>query len=318
VLEIGFKCAQELDYAHRRGTVHRDIKPSNVMLTPEDDVKINGFGIAQRMQLDITQVLGIVGSPIYMSPEQARENNIDQRTDLYSLGSVLFESLCGRPPFEAARSSRLIYQITNEKPPSLTSLRAAVPEPLAVLVAKALEKDPAQRCQTGLELAIELARIGGRLGQLRSNASEDSKFDFVRTLSFFNEFSDQSSGRSCARSGGASANRVSTSLRKARKSSQFLSSLRVKCQSARTTPLSAVLARGDCSGEMGYLSNMKRTADIIAETDVTLLEIDAATMERASAACQLRFNKMFLQTLIERLVPTSEELSKRGAEPLKH
>lgn len=69
---------------------------------------------------------------------------------------------------------------------------------------------------------------------------------------------------------------------------------------------------------MGYLSNMKRTADIIAETDVTLLEIDAATMERASAACQLRFNKMFLQTLIERLVPTSEELSKRGAEPLKH
>jgi hypothetical protein len=269
------------------------------------------------MQLDITQVLGIVGSPIYMSPEQAREDNIDQRTDLYSLGVVLFELLCGRPPFEAAGFSRLIYQITNETPPGLTTLRPEVPKPLAQLVAKALEKDPAQRCQTGLEMAIELARIGGRL-RPRPNVSEDSKFESVRALSFFGEFSDTEVWEVVRASRWRKCDTRQHIIMQGAQEHSFFVIVDGEVSVSKNDTVIRRLGKGACFGEMGYLTNMKRTADIIAEADVTLLEINATMMERASVTCQLRFNKVFLQTLIERLARTSEELSKGGPGPLKH
>ena len=143
VIEIGFKCAKALDYAHRRGVIHRDIEPSNIMLTKNGDVKIGDFGIAQRTQGDVTQVLGIVGSALYMSPEQACEEDVNTQTDLYSLGVVLFELLTGRLPFESVRFSTLIQQVIYEIPPTITSLRSELPETLAKVVAKALEKNKA-------------------------------------------------------------------------------------------------------------------------------------------------------------------------------
>ncbi|NKC13222.1 MAG: protein kinase [Gammaproteobacteria bacterium] len=163
VVQIGFKCAKALDYAHRRGVIHRDIKPTNIMLTDDDDVKIGDFGIALQAQADTTQVIGIVGSPLYMSPEQASEEELNNQTDIYSLGAVLFELLTGRPPFMPAPLTRLIFQLLNETPPTVSSLRVQAPEQLSTVIAKALEKDRNKRYKTGLEFAIELARVAGQL-----------------------------------------------------------------------------------------------------------------------------------------------------------
>lgn len=107
VANILFQSACALDYAHRHGVVHRDIKPTNLMLTTNGDVKIGDFGIAQRSQAETTQVLGVLGSPRYMSPEQAREDDVNNQTDLYSLGVVAYELLTGQPPFTGQGFSRL-------------------------------------------------------------------------------------------------------------------------------------------------------------------------------------------------------------------
>lgn len=111
VAAIIAKCARAIDYAHRQGVIHRDIKPSNIMQTPDGEVKIGDFGIAHRTLADDTHVLGIVGTPRYMSPEQVQEEKITGQTDIYSLGVVMFELLTGRVPFPVANLSRLIHQI---------------------------------------------------------------------------------------------------------------------------------------------------------------------------------------------------------------
>jgi serine/threonine protein kinase len=109
VVEIVFKCAKALDYAHRQGVIHRDIKPTNILLTRDMDVKIGDFSIAHLATAETTNTMpmGFVGSPRYMSPEQVHEDNITNQTDLFSLGIVMYEMLTGYHPFSADSFSRL-------------------------------------------------------------------------------------------------------------------------------------------------------------------------------------------------------------------
>jgi len=111
VVEIIYKCAKALHYAHGRGVIHRDIKPSNVMLTIDNDVRIIDFGIAICSDSDVSRIEGIAGSPSYMSPEQVQSEELTPRSDLYSLGAVLYELLTGFRPFRAAHLSKLLHQI---------------------------------------------------------------------------------------------------------------------------------------------------------------------------------------------------------------
>ena len=109
VIELVFRCAKALDYAHRNGVVHRDIKPGNILVTPDMDVKVGDFSIALFTESDmsVTQPLGVMGSPLYMSPEQINDREVDSRTDLFSLGVLLYELLTGRHPFAAEKISIL-------------------------------------------------------------------------------------------------------------------------------------------------------------------------------------------------------------------
>src|SRR3970282_1878 len=113
VVQIIFKCAKALDYAHREGVIHRDIKPTNILVTKDMDVKIGDFSIAHVISSDTTNTMpmGFVGSPRYMSPEQVQEDVISNQTDLFSLGIVMYELLTGRHPFATDSFSRLIHQI---------------------------------------------------------------------------------------------------------------------------------------------------------------------------------------------------------------
>jgi serine/threonine protein kinase len=137
-VEIMFKCAKALHYAHSRGVIHRDIKPSNVMLTQDSDVRIIDFGIALVQDSDISRIEGIAGSPSYMSPEQVQSLDLTNSSDLYSLGAVMYELLTGQRPFRAGNLQKLLHQIVYATPPPIHTLRKDVPEELEAVVATAL------------------------------------------------------------------------------------------------------------------------------------------------------------------------------------
>src|SRR4051812_40926011 len=159
VVEIMFKCAKALHYAHTRGVIHRDIKPSNIMLTQDSDVRIIDFGIALVADSEISRIEGIAGSPSYMSPEQVQSLELTHHSDLYSLGAVMYELLTGVRPFRAGNLVKLLHQIVYATPQPIHVLRPEIPELLENTVAKALQKDPAKRYRNGLELAADLTRV---------------------------------------------------------------------------------------------------------------------------------------------------------------
>lgn len=158
-LAIVRQAADGLDYAHRQGVVHRDIKPSNVMLTADGRVKIADFGIARvaDQTSDLTMTGSVVGSPHYMSPEQIKGEPLDGRTDIFSLGVLLYEILCRKRPFEGETLTTLVYQILNQEPTSLTMRRPDLPPRLQQLVERMLHKDRDQRFASAAEVAREIA-----------------------------------------------------------------------------------------------------------------------------------------------------------------
>lgn len=143
---------QALSYSHSKGIVHRDIKPSNVMICSNDEVKVMDFGIARALAAaSMTQTSTVVGTAQYLSPEQARGEVVDHRSDLYSAGCVLFELLTNRPPFEGESAISVAYQQVREDPPAVTDLNPQVSPAVESVVAKALAKSPADRFQSAEE-----------------------------------------------------------------------------------------------------------------------------------------------------------------------
>jgi len=156
-LSIAAQIAEGLAYAHQRGVVHRDIKPANIMVLANGPVKITDFGIARmRGARDLTQTGMLLGSPKYMSPEQVIGKRADHRSDLFSLGVILYEMLCGVAPFNGENVTALMYQIVNFVPPAPSVVNTTVHELLDYIVAKMLTKALDERYQSAQDVARDL------------------------------------------------------------------------------------------------------------------------------------------------------------------
>lgn len=153
VVEIIFSACKALDFAHKRGIVHRDIKPSNIMVTSGGDVRITDFGIAQ-IKSEQTVSKGLIGSPSYMSPEQVKEKSLDDRSDIFSLGCVLYELLTGEQAFGGENYFSIMYKITNDGARPIREIRGELPEILERIAQKAMAKDPAERYQACMILPM--------------------------------------------------------------------------------------------------------------------------------------------------------------------
>jgi serine/threonine protein kinase len=189
VVELIYKCAKALHYSHSRGVIHRDIKPSNVMLTNDNDVRIIDFGIAIVSDSEVSRIEGIAGSPSYMSPEQVQSEELTPRSDLYSLGAVLYELLTGFRPFRADNLSKLLHQIVYATPPPIHTYRDDIPEELEEVVAMSMQKDPGKRCSSGAAMAADLTRVYQDLRTKYDSLDNQEHFDLLRNLTFFHEFS---------------------------------------------------------------------------------------------------------------------------------
>ena len=163
-LDIAIQTAQGLKAAHEKGIVHRDIKPANLMLTQEGQVKVMDFGLAQLADRSkLTKTTTMLGTPAYMSPEQALREPTDRRTDVWSLGIVIYEMVTGKLPFEGEREDAVAYSIVHQEPEPITALRVGVPVDLDRIVSKALAKDADERYQHVEEMIVDLRLLGKKL-----------------------------------------------------------------------------------------------------------------------------------------------------------
>jgi hypothetical protein len=160
IVRIGMQTAAGLAAAHAQGLVHRDIKPANILLENHiERVKITDFGLARvAADASLTQSGVVAGTPQYMSPEQARGERPDERSDLFSLGSVLYALCTGRPPFQASDSMAVLKRVCEETPRPIRETNAGTPDWLVTLIDKLHAKDPADRCQSAAEVATLLSR----------------------------------------------------------------------------------------------------------------------------------------------------------------
>ncbi len=161
-IDIAIQVAETLDYAHSKGIVHRDIKPSNIIMTPENRVKLTDFGIARIEDIAAghqTRAGEILGTPIYMAPEQVAGSTVDRRSDLYSLGVILYEMIAGRRPFTGNNIAAIFRAITLDEPDPPASINPFISKALSDLIMKSLAKAPQERFQTGRQMADALRHV---------------------------------------------------------------------------------------------------------------------------------------------------------------
>ena len=311
IVEISYKCARALEYASRLGVIHRDIKPANILLSGDADIKISDFGAALTPATETTQVTGI-GSPAYMSPEQVKDQPLTHQTDIFSLGIVMYQLLTGRLPFQGANNYGMIYQIINVDPAPPIQVRPDLPPRIDAIVMRALQKDAAKRYQHWEEFAHDLASALGTDEKPERGFAESEKFDTLRRLEFFRQFTDVELWEVLRLSTWHKHPRGTVLILESDIGSSFFILVSGEVKVVKQERILTTLNAGECFGEMAYLGKQKfqRTASVVALSDVAVIEIRAETLSRASELCRHHFNGAFLELLVERLTLANQRLSR--------
>ena len=317
VIGIIFKCCLALDHAFRQGVVHRDIKPANILITDEDEPKITDFGLALNLSKDLdkdsTFVMG-VGSPAYMSPEQIKNYPLNQKTDLYSLGVVLFQLLTGRLPFRARNQGALVYKIVNSDTPSAHALNPSLPEALDPIIRKALEKDLYNRYRNGAEFAKDLSAVRYQMLEDDSTEQDAEHFERLRKLDFFADFEDIELWEVL---------RISVWRELASKVSLIQEGESGRMFGVIVDGFAEVsiegralcrIGAGEVVGEMAYLhpSDATRTATVVTLEPTLFLEINSSALDLSSDEVVERFRQVLIARVLKRLNDANRALAKLG------
>ena len=301
--QIVYKCCKALEYANTVGVVHRDIKPANIMLRPDFDIKVSDFGAAQLARSETTQVAG-VGSPAYMSPEQIRGGEeIDFRSDMFSLGGVMYHMLTGARPFGGNTAWELMDAILSGTPPPPSAVRPGIPPALDGIVLRALGKSRDERFESWSEFAARLEPALSLEDATESSLSDVEEFNAMRRLAFFGRFTDTELWeviRKCrVRKFAAGADLIREGVED---DGIFVLAAGLLKVTQRGKLLNAVTP-GECVGEMVYArrGSAPRSATVTAVETSWVLGLRVQDIDGFSDSCRARFSEAFLSVMAERL-----------------
>lgn len=306
VVDIMLKCSLALDYMHKNGVLHKDIKPANIMLAADGTPKLMDFGIAATGAQSEERVTRVEGSPMFMSPEQVSGRPLSPASDLYALGALMYILLTGRPLFVASSPKELFQLVKKEPAPSLHGIKG-IPDALAEIVARLLAKDAAARYQNGRELGEDLASVAEHLrtgGRRKSLVISDKA---LKELRFFKAFTSGEL-RELLDASTTVINRAGDVIVREGEMDNCLFILLAGLAEVRKgRQLITLLEKGDVFGEIGFLYAVRRTASVIATTDVMALKVNSTLLEQMSEQCQLHYYKVFTENLILRLALTTDK-----------
>lgn len=304
VIECMFKCCLALDFSHHMGVVHRDIKPSNIMISSEGETKIMDFSVAQVAQSRNIKAEYIVGSPVYMSPEQVQGKQAGPQSDLYSLAAVMYQLLTGEVLFQSDDVKKVFHDVIHTPAPRLCDSRPDLPEELSLIIEKALSKIPACRYQSGKQMAVDLTMVYDSLIYSEQNIQSDNKNVDLKDNPFFGEFSDYHLKELLTVSRILNFKTGMTICKEGDIDNSFYLVLTGQGTVLKMNKKLATLYKGDCFGEIGSLHQNERANTLLAETDVTALKVNAMQIETLSMSTQLLFYKAFAINMIGRLSST--------------
>ena len=317
IVEIIFKCTRALDFAYGIGITHRDIKPANILFAGDSaasgDIKISDFGAAIIDSLDNTQVSGI-GSPAYMSPEQVQELPLDYRTDIYSLGVVMYQLLCGRLPFQANNKYNMIYQIINADPKPPSHYRAGIPAGIDEITMRAMARDADNRYPSWRDFSNALAQAfrNKTLPLTKRNLTETEQFETMREIAFFAAFSDVEIWEVLRFATWETVRAGKTIIRDGEHGDFFGFLISGELKIIKHGRILNLMTNGDCFGEMAAISSEKiRTADVVALTETQVVIIRGEILSQASETCRMHFYQAFLSVMVTRLALSSARLAAR-------
>jgi non-specific serine/threonine protein kinase len=317
VIGIIFKCCMALDHAFRRGVVHRDIKPANILIDAADNPKITDFGLAINLHKDMgkdsTFVMG-VGSPAYMSPEQIKNYPLNQKTDLYSLGVLLFQLLTGRLPFRASNAATLVYKIINMEAPSVCALNPSLPAGLDPILRKALEKDLYNRYRNGAEFAKDLSTVRYQMLEDNDTAQDEAHFERLRKLEFFAGFEDIELWEVLRISVWRELSEKVTLIREGSSSRMFGVIVEGFVEVSLEGRAICRLGPGELVGEATYLhpTDAVRRTTVVTLEPTLFLEINSAALDLGSDEVRERFNTVLVAKVLDRLHDANRALARLG------
>ena len=310
VIRIVQKCAEALDYAHRNDVTHRDIKPDNIMLTVDDEVKIVDFGVAEHKHRRSDDSFQTVGTPTYMSPEQAKGEEIAGQSDIYSLGVILYQLLTGNVPFKAPGLAALSILITTKSPKSVRELRADIPVELEAIVSRAMAKSLDERYKSGKEMAADLAAIHQQVARAGIALSPEEQFDTARELDFFQDFTEAELKQVLDAATWEHFPAGDFLVIEGAKEEVLYVLVSGEVAVELDSCMVCKLTTGDCVGELAYFSEQAHTATVVARNNVSAMKFEIPISKWGSIPVQMRFNSAFQKTLVQRLERTTRELGR--------
>lgn len=301
VIQIAFKCCGALDYAYREGVVHRDIKPANILVSEGTEVKVGDFGAAFITALETTHNVRM-GSPSYIAPEQIRDDVLTHQSDMFSLGVVLYELLCGVRPFRGANTMDTLDQVLRLTPPAPSQLRAELPAKIDPIVLRMIQKSPAERYANWAELALDLARVG-RLSRLDQAIADSEKYTALRNASLLSALRDAEIWELVQAGHWRRLPRQTVLVREGDIGDSLFILAEGEAKVTIHGKLLNVLRAGECFGEMAYVREDAaiRAATVETTTDTLAVALPRAAVQGLSLACQLHLTRALLRAMADRL-----------------